>query len=129
MSQQKHNLLPKDWSQHVRKAWATLRKHDSSIPDELLDIMRDMLLAAEMPISQEKEQPNTMRTYTYEAEAQKLDDGAVAVWTDGVSLQADNDMCCVFPLKAGNWYRVTVSATLPTGTASSPSKPNSPVRD
>lgn len=41
--------LPSDWPQRVNEAWACLRKHNSSIPDDTLDLMRDALLAAGQP--------------------------------------------------------------------------------
>jgi hypothetical protein len=52
--------------------------------------------------------PEVEPGFTYEAEAQRIGNGEVAVWTDGVSLHADNDRCCAFPLKAGRHYRVSV---------------------
>ena len=35
-----------DWEKHVVQIWACARKHDSLIPDDQLDFMRDMLLSA-----------------------------------------------------------------------------------
>ncbi len=45
---------------------------------------------------------------SYEAIAIKLKDGNVAVWTDGVSLQADNEHPCFLCLQEGKKYRVTI---------------------
>ncbi|MBC8737070.1 hypothetical protein F6X40_09640 [Paraburkholderia sp. UCT31] len=41
--------MPADWPDHVRKAWVCLREHNSSIPDEVLDLMKDILLAYPQP--------------------------------------------------------------------------------
>lgn len=38
--------VPADWPRWVSSAYQTLRKHNSSIPDDVLDQMRDMLAAA-----------------------------------------------------------------------------------
>lgn len=46
---------------------------------------------------------------TYEAVAETISNGDVGVWTDGVSLHADNNRSCAFPVMAGRRYRVTVS--------------------
>jgi hypothetical protein len=35
-----------DWKKNVMQLWMCARKHDSSIPDDQLDYMRDMLLSA-----------------------------------------------------------------------------------
>lgn len=37
--------LPADWSSHVAEAWKSLREHNNTIPDDVLDMMRDILLA------------------------------------------------------------------------------------
>ena len=37
--------VPADWDEHVRKAWACLREHNHSIPDEVLDQMKALLLS------------------------------------------------------------------------------------
>jgi hypothetical protein len=38
--------LPNQWENDVRTAWRCVRKYNNTIPDETLDLMRDMLLAA-----------------------------------------------------------------------------------
>lgn len=39
--------LPKGWRQYVARAYVEWRKHDQSTPDDVLDLMRDILYAAE----------------------------------------------------------------------------------
>lgn len=41
------SALPADWPELVRKMWACVRKHDNTIPDEALDLMKDTLLGLE----------------------------------------------------------------------------------
>lgn len=36
--------VPPDWEEHVLEAWACLRKHNYTIPDAVLDQMKDLLL-------------------------------------------------------------------------------------
>ena len=38
-------VLPENWAEEVRKAWLCVRQHDHTIPDEVLDMMKDVLLA------------------------------------------------------------------------------------
>lgn len=40
------NGWKEEWTKHVMSMWSCVRKHDSTIPDDQLDFMRNILLAA-----------------------------------------------------------------------------------
>ncbi len=45
---------------------------------------------------------------TFEHTAVDLKDGSTAVWTDGLSLNSDNDIHCQYKLQAGQKYKVVL---------------------
>ena len=45
---------------------------------------------------------------TFEHTAVDLKDGSTAVWTDGLSLNSDNDRHCQYKLQRGKKYRVVL---------------------
>lgn len=45
---------------------------------------------------------------TFEHTAVDLKDGSTAVWTDGLSLNSDNDRHCQYKLEGGKKYRVVL---------------------
>lgn len=67
---------------------------------EVLDFLREACEDALNP---------TAHSYTYLAQPTKVDGvDMVGVWTDGVSLIADNDVDCEYPLEKGKIYKVTI---------------------
>ncbi len=52
--------------------------------------------------------PLVMPCTSFEHTAVDLKDGSTAVWTDGLSLNSDNDRHCHYKLEGGQKYKVVV---------------------
>jgi hypothetical protein len=52
--------------------------------------------------------PIVMPCTSFEHTAVDLKDGSTAVWTDGLSLNSDNDRHCHYKLEGGQKYKVVV---------------------
>lgn len=52
--------------------------------------------------------PLVMPCTSFEHTAVDLKDGSTAVWTDGLSLNSDNDRHCQYKLEGGQKYKVVV---------------------
>jgi hypothetical protein len=52
--------------------------------------------------------PLVMPCTSFEHTAVDLKDGSTAVWTDGLSLNSDNDRHCHYKLEEGQKYKVVV---------------------
>jgi len=57
---------------------------------------------------QELNIPLVMPCTSFEHTAVDLKDGTTAVWTDGLSLNSDNDRHCRYKLEGGQKYKVVV---------------------
>jgi len=55
--------------------------------------------------------PLVMPCTSFEHTAVDLKDGSTAVWTDGLSLNSDNDRHCQYKLEGGQKYKVVLYKT------------------
>lgn len=86
--------------QQIYDMYAHLRATNSSIPDEALEFMKSVCL---------ENLDKTHHSYASIARPIMVDgDEVICVWTDGVSLIADNKRDCEYLLTGGKQYKVSV---------------------
>ena len=86
--------------QEIQEMHNILMNAKSSLSKKVIDDMKSTCLAS-------LKQP--AYSYIYKAQETNIDgEKMVGVWTDGLSLIADNKRDCAFPLVVGEVYKVSI---------------------